>query len=124
MKAEFHEPPRIFVVGVGDQIELKDCGSIRLEPGEQITFTTGQGAEYDVTRKEWGFYATPSLNGRLSSFGLRGVLVRSSIGRYFVLLVEKGFEKSFEEYRSGEGLAVVAWFDDEVELARLHSALS
>jgi hypothetical protein len=52
---------------------------------------TKSGAEYDVAAKDWGFYATPSLNGRLQQFGLRGVLIRNrGTGRYFVLLVEPG----------------------------------
>jgi hypothetical protein len=122
VKAEFRDPPRTFVVGFADPIELKDCGSIRLDPDEQLTFTTEDGGEYDVTRKDWGFYATPSLNGRLVGFGLRGVLVRNRLGRYFVLLVEKGREELFERYRSGEELIVVAWLDDDEELARLDPA--
>ena len=58
-----------------------DCGRIALAPDEQVTFTTEAGGEYDVTRKSWGFYATPSINGRLKTFGLRAALVRNVAGR-------------------------------------------
>ena len=77
------DPARVFSVGRGGRIQLKDTARITLEPDEQVTFVTRAGAEYDVVRKSWGYYATPSLNGRLRRFGLRAVLSRSpdEIGR-------------------------------------------
>jgi len=119
VKIHRNEPPRRFEVGFGPKVELSDCGRIELEPDEQVTFTTPRGAEYDVACKSWGFYATPSLNGRLAGFGLRGVLVRNRVGRYFVLLVEHGEEEGFERYRADEELEVVTWLDDDEALARL-----
>jgi hypothetical protein len=114
-----NEPPRRFEVGFGETLEMSDCGRVELEPDEQVTFTTPAGAEYDVARKSWGFYATPSLNARLSGFGLRGVIVRNRIDRYFVLLVERGYEGEFEAYRAIEELDIVAWLDDDEALGRL-----
>ena len=63
---------------------------IQLEPDEQVTFVTDSGSEYDVARKSWGYYATPSLNSRLAGFGLRGVLVRGDDGKAYLFLVEMG----------------------------------
>ena len=74
MKIDLKNPPRSYEVGRTVKLQMKDCGTIRLEPDEQLTFTTEAGAEYDLARKDWGFYATPSLNGRLQQFGLRAVL--------------------------------------------------
>jgi hypothetical protein len=104
---------------------MTDCGSLELEPDEQVTFVTPGGAEYDLARKEWGFYATPSLNGRLLSFGLRAVLtVNRTTGRYFVLLVEHGHETAFFRYLDREECAVVAWMDSNESLERIRSNLS
>ena len=61
-------PPRKFKVGIKKEITIKDCGTIELQNDEQVTFLTGKSAEYDVARKSWGFYATPSINGRLKNF--------------------------------------------------------
>jgi hypothetical protein len=73
-----------------------------------------------VARKEWGFYATPSLNGRLEQFGLRGVLIKNrATGKFFVLLVEKGKEKKFDDYCEQENLSVVAWMDSSSALEAL-----
>ena len=119
MKIEPNEPPRRYTVGLYDQVEISDCGKVHLEPDEQVTFVTEAGGEYDVARKSWGFYATPSMNARLSSFGLRAVLLRNRIGRYFVVLVERGHEDDFEAYRAEEELRIVGWLDDEEDLRRL-----
>lgn len=114
------DPPRIFEVGHEEKkIVLKDCARVDLEPDEQVAFTTPAGAEYDVTRKAWGFYATPSLNGRLLRFGLRGVLVKNRINQYFVMLVERGHETAFERYVAEERLVVVSWLDETGVLQRL-----
>jgi hypothetical protein len=104
---------------------MMDCGRVELAPDEQVTFVTDAGAEYDVARKDWGFYATPSLNGRLEQFGLRGVLIKNRVtGRYFVLLVERGRERGFDAYCAQEGLAVVAWLDSTAALDSLAQKLS
>ncbi|HXX74264.1 MAG TPA: hypothetical protein VEI50_03995 [Nitrospiraceae bacterium] len=106
-------PPRRFTVGNSVKFDMKDCGTLALTPDEQITLVTDNGAEYDVARKDWGFYATPSLNGRLEQFGLRAVLIKNrGTGRYFVLLVERGHEPSFDAYCDQENLAVISWLDN------------
>lgn len=116
------EPPRLFTVGAGKEIEIRDCGRVRLEPDEQITFVTQSGTEFDLARKDWGYYATPSLNGRLTSFGLRGVLIKNrDTLRYFVLLVENGKEELFENYCQIENLAVISWLDSDEALQQLEA---
>lgn len=123
MKIDLKNPPRSYEVGRTVKLQMKDCGTIRLEPDEQLTFTTEAGAEYDLARKDWGFYATPSLNGRLQQFGLRAVLVRNMIGRFFVLLVENGKEALFDRYVEVEELRIIAWLDNAENLALLEVAL-
>jgi hypothetical protein len=112
-------PPREFEVGFDKKGKILDCGTMRLAPDEQITFKTESGKEYDVTRKDWGFYATPSLNGRLAGFALRAVLVRNRIDKFFVLLVEHGMEDQFARYVAGEPLEIVAWLDTTEDLKNL-----
>ena len=124
MKFEPKDPPRRFPVGNSVKFDMRDCGNLRLDPDEQVTFVTASGAEYDVAAKDWGFYATPSLNGRLEQFGLRGVLIRNrSTGRYFVLLVERGREPQFDAYCEQENLAVIAWLDSTAALDDLAAKL-
>lgn len=112
MKFKKKAKPRKFTVGNLRKFELTDCGSVFLDPDEQLTFVLPSGSEYDVVRKSWGFYAMPSLNGRLQKYGLRTVLVRSTItGKYFILLVENGKENEFEVYLTQEACVVIVWLD-------------
>ena len=112
MNVRFNNPPRLFSVGYKKEIQLKDCGRITLEPDEQVTFLTESGGEYDVVRKSWGFYATPSLNRRLKRFGLRGSLVKNQEGTFYILLVERGKETEFQQYLDSAGLRRICWLDD------------
>jgi hypothetical protein len=119
------EPPRRFSVGNAAKFDMKDCGELMLSADEQVTLKTERGGEYDVARKDWGFYATPSLNGRLEQFGLRTVLIRNrETGRYFVLLVERGEEPRFDAYMARERLDVIAWMDSTAALDALARRLS
>ena len=120
MKFDELTPPRVFTVGNSVRFDMRDCGRVALEPDEQVTFTTKGGGEMDVARKDWGFYATPSLNGRLEDFGLRAVLVRNTLtDRYYVLVVERGKEAAFDAYLVQESCEVVHWLDTTEALEAL-----
>lgn len=124
MKIDIKDPPRRFAVGNSEKFDMSDCANLSLEPDEQVTLTTPAGGEYDVARKSWGFYATPSLNGRLPQYGLRAVLIKN-LGtlRFFVLLVEQACEADFDAYCAQENLAVISWLDSAENLSFLESAL-
>ena len=121
MKFSVIEPPRVFEPSV--DVRIKDCAQIALDPDEQVTFVTESGAEYDVARKSWGFYATPSLNGRLARSGLRAALVKNPNAKFYIVLVEKGKEVDFARYLSTEGQKVVSWLDGDVPLGELEARL-
>ena len=114
MKIKEKQPPRTFNCGINNQIEIKDCAEIELKSDEQVTFMVGS-SEYDVTRKSWGYYATPSLNSRLVSFGFRGCLVRNkNTSRRYIFLMQVGKEKEFQAYLDLENIEVVSWLDEEI----------
>jgi hypothetical protein len=119
MKFTRKDPPREFKVGADQQIIIKDFGRMELAPDEQITFITDTNAEYDIARKSWGFYATPSLNGRLKAFGLRAVLVKNAQNKYFIMLVERGKEEDFRCYMKAENLTITFWMDCNEALEEL-----
>lgn len=122
MKVTPVDAPRVFQTGRDEPIAIRDCGRILLDVDEQVTFITGSGAEYDVTRKDWGFYAAPSLNGRLLDHGLRAALARSHVGKYYVFLVERGSEAAFHDYLCRERNSLVRWLDNAEDLAQIASA--
>lgn len=105
------DPPRLFRAGVNDE-PIVDVGHMNLSDGEQVTFVRPSGAEYDVVAKEWGFYATPSVNARLPAFGIRAAIARSlATSRRYVLLVERGYEAGFQDYLQSENMVVEVWLD-------------
>jgi hypothetical protein len=125
VKIDIKNPPRAFQVGNSVKFEMRDCAQIALDSDEQVTFVTPSGGEFDVARKDWGFYATPSLNGRLAGFGLRAVLIRNRLTqRYFVLLVEHGKEAAFDAYLVQESCEVVTWLDSSEALDSLRARLA
>ena len=118
------DPPRKFEVsGAGVRLHLSDCGRVALSADEQLTFTTEAGGEFDVTRKSWGFYATPSTNGRLKTFGLRAALVRNVAGRLFVVLVEQSKEAEFLAYVKADKQTLLTWLDDDASVEGLAALL-
>jgi hypothetical protein len=109
MEIRVIDPPREFRVR-NSGARLSHAADIRLEPEELVTFTRLSGAEYDVVAKPWGFYATPSINGRLETFGFRVALARGrSHDKRFILLLERGYERDFESYLESEDLEVESW---------------
>jgi hypothetical protein len=123
VKLTLMDPPREFEVGKAERIKLKDCAHIQLEPDELVTFITESGAEYDIARKSWGFYATPSLNGRLPQFGWRALLVKGPDGKFYIFLVERGQETECQRYMTLEDHRVVCWLDNDQELETLERKL-
>lgn len=104
------DPPRTFRVG---DVEMRHCADVELNADEQVTFTSPSGTEFDVARKAWGYYATPSLNRRLPEHGLRAALAANADGRITLLLVERGLEPLFEMYCAEQAMRVVAWLDTD-----------
>lgn len=120
MKIIKKNKPRKFIVGNKKKIIIKDCAKIFLNKNEQITFIGKNKLEYDVARKDWGFYATPSLNGRLKKFGLKSALVRSKISNmFYILLVEKNKKKEFNKYIKDENCEIITWLDSDKMLSKI-----
>ncbi|GAA5263003.1 class I SAM-dependent methyltransferase [Methanocalculus sp. MC3] len=107
-------PPRSFEVGFPENRGvITDCAHIELDFDEQVTFVTQSCTEYDVVRKKWGYYATPSLNSRLIRYKLNAVLCKNRVDQYFILLVEEGKEDQFFEYLHLEKMDIVSWLHDQ-----------
>lgn len=116
------DPPRVFTVGE-PPLELRHCANVELDPDEQVTLTSASGTEFDVVRKSWGYYGTPSLNRRLPDHGLRPALALSR-GAMYVMLVESGHEGEFASYLDGQGMELVCWLDSDDAVADAAARLS
>ena len=128
MRVEPVEPARVFEVGKRGG-RLAHVADVALGADEQLTFVTDSGTEWDAVRKSWGYYATPSVNGRLREHGLRAVLTSGvprdgeQPARMYLMLVEAGREEDFHAYLSAEHMRVVAWLDSDEAVATVTQRL-
>lgn len=99
------------------------AADVELDTDEQVTFVSRTGSEFDVARKAWGYYATPSLNKRLPDHRLRPVLTMNPDNKMALLLVEIGHEAAFEEYMTSQGMRVVWWLDTDEQVDELERRL-
>ena len=104
-------PPRFFKVGINQQITIKDSAKIKLDSNEQVTFITKESNEFDIVSKEWGFYATPSINERLKNNNFKTALVKNSFNKYYVMIVDINHMDSFNSYLIEEKQIVIEWLD-------------
>lgn len=111
MKLKIRKKPRQFSVGKNNKIKINDFGKIYLENNEQLTFITENNSKYDVTRKNWGFYATQSVNSRLKK-NFKTALAHNASNKIYVMLVEKKFLKEFKKYCVKENQKIICWLDD------------
>ena len=112
---EFNPPkkPRKFNVGKPEnQIVISDFGDLHLSPDEQISIVSDSGKRHDFACKDWGFYLTPSINGRLKNEGFKTALVDNPQGKIFILSVNQDSLDLFEKYCMDENLTVLEWLDE------------
>ena len=102
---------RKFKVGKNNNIIIKEVAKIFLGNNEQVTFVSKK-TEYDVVRKNWGYYATPSINKRLKSKGFKTALVINENKQIYMMLVEKGKIKVFNKYCKDENQKRLLWLDE------------
>lgn len=109
MKLNIKEEPRVFFVGNNEEIEIKDYGTVHLDENEQISFITEDGGEYDVCKKNWGYYATPSIKHRLKNNGFLSALVRNANDQIYLWIIEKEKMDLFEIYLKENNHSVIEW---------------
>lgn len=110
MKIYKKKKPRIFLVSKKNKIFLKDVGKIYLNNNENLTFITENKKKHEICKKDWGFYATSSINNRLKKEGFKTALVKTH-NKYFIMIVDSIKKKSFKTYCKKEHITVVQWLD-------------
>jgi len=97
---------------VGKNIKLKCVGDIFLKNDELITFRDKK-KEFDITKKNWGYYATPSIDKRLKNYGYSTAIIQNKISKnIFIVLVDKKKKKIFSKYIKGENIKIIKWLHE------------
>ena len=112
MKISFHNPARVFEPKGRGGPQLKDVASIELIADQQITLITESQCGHDFAAKDWGFYVSPSLNGRLKREGFKTALVKNSDNKVFLNFVEIAKMVEYEKYCIDSGKQIVEWLDE------------
>lgn len=110
MKLATKSPPRVFRPAPG--IAISDCGDVQLDADEQVTLVSAAGKRLDVAAKDFGFYATPSVNSRLVHEGFKTALVRNAAGQVYIMVVDRDRLDRFEAYCRSERQTVLEWLDE------------
>ena len=74
-----------------------------------ITFKNDQSKEYDVVSKDWGYYATPSINKRLKRNGYRVAITRNKEGSIYIVIVDEKKIDLWLKYNKDENQELVKW---------------
>jgi hypothetical protein len=109
MKKNLTKKPRKFDVG---NITISDYGKIILSPDEMLSFVSGDDKEYDFVAKDWGFYVTPSINGRLKKSGFKTALVKNNVNKIYIMAVEIDKISIFENYLINDNQIIICWLDE------------
>jgi len=97
---------------VGKNIKLKCVGDIFLKNDELITFRDKK-KEFDITKKNWGYYATPSIDKRLKNYGYSTAIIQNKISKnIFIVLVDKKKKKIFSKYIKSENIKIIKWLHE------------
>lgn len=115
MKVKLKKTPRTFSVGKHGEILIKDWGKIYISDDEMISFVNPEGKEYDIVAKDWGFYATPSINGRLLDEGFKTALVKNSFNKFYIMLVDPNKMEDFDKYLETDNQKLVEWLDERID---------
>jgi hypothetical protein len=111
VKINLVKKPRIFKVGIKDLIEIKEVAKINLKSNEQVVFVSKK-KKYDFVKKNWGYYATPSINGRLKDEGYKAALVKNEVSKIYLMVVDKDKIKVFKKYCKKEKQKIIKWLDE------------
>ena len=105
MKLKIKNKPRKFKVGI-KKVTLKHFGEIYLKSNNQVTFINKK-SEFDIVKKNWGYYATPSVNKRLKRFGFRTFLTQNRYKSIYVMLVHKEKVKEFRKHLKDDKIKII-----------------
>jgi len=110
MTLDLKDNPRYFTV---KGHEVKDFGKIFLGDNEMLSFKTKSEKEYDFVAKEWGFYASPSVNGRLKREGFKTALVTNESNMIYVMVVDIEKIGIFKKYlKENQDNRLICWIDE------------
>ena len=104
---EIKKKNRKFLV---NKLKINHVANLTLKPFEQITLVSKDKSEYDISKTDWGYYATPSINQRLKENKLDTYIVFNKLNKkIFIHLVHKKKALRYKRYLKEENLEIITW---------------
>ncbi len=113
MKLYKNKNPRKFIVGHKHKLTISHVASLKLKSNEQITFIDSNNNEYDIVKKSWGFYATPSVNDRLKRNKYKTAIVKNKKNQIYVMIVKINYLTKFKQYLKKHENKLMYWLDEK-----------
>jgi hypothetical protein len=101
------------IVFCNKNINIKKVANIKIKNDCMVTFINNDKKEYDFCKKKWGYYATPSINHRLTDNNFRTVIIKNILNKHFICVVEKDKIKEFSDYLKKDKQKVIMWLNNK-----------
>lgn len=89
-------------------IVINEKAKIYLQDNEQITLIDKFNNEYDIVKKPWGYYSTPSINKRLLKNNYHAYLVQNINNKtIFLFTVLKNKKEMMRKYIKKVGIKIL-----------------
>ena len=96
---------RSWTVGSDRDIIITEKLKIQLNDDEQVSFIGNKNnTNYEICKKNWGYYISPSLNKRLKNYGFRVYITKNKKGQNYLMAVKFKMVKEFKLYCKKEKL--------------------
>ena len=92
-------------------LTITHAADVKLKNDELINFKF-EKYNYNLVKKNWGFYATPSLNRRLKKEGFKSALIENLFSDTYIILVHKLKMNKFKKYCKDHKQKIVKWLSD------------
>ena len=101
---------REFVANKKTNLIVSDVGKLLLKNNEHLTIQVAN-KKNEICAMSWGLYATSSINHRLKKEGFKTFLVKNSLNKLFIMLVDKRKTKQFKRYLLKEKIKILKRLD-------------
>ena len=91
-------------------VSITEKAKIYMKHNEQITLIDINKNQYDIVKKSWGYYSTPSINKRLKNNNHEACIVKN-IEKKTIFLFSVNIKKKieFNQYLKKNNIKVIKW---------------
>ena len=98
--------------------KINKTGDIILKNNQLVSFIEKKKKnEYDIVKKNWGYYVSSSINNRLKSNNFKIALIKNEQNKFFLCAVDSYKLDVFKKYIKKDNQKIVKWFNQNFLLS-------